>query len=124
MIKTLLGLFIPTSQSSIETFQKGILKNYKVSRRINGNFQVLYNFLFEKNGLYMNKVNLRLNEVMKVMAVVTCLLAPAAVIGSIFGMNFEVIPLTHQQAGFYIAVGLMFLIPIWMIRVFKKRGWF
>lgn len=74
--------------------------------------------------LYMNKVNLRLNEVMKVMAIVTCLLAPAAVIGGIFGMNFEVIPLTHQQEGFYIAVALMFIIPLWMIWVFKKRGWF
>jgi magnesium transporter len=74
--------------------------------------------------LYMNKVNLRLNEVMKVMAIVTCLLAPATVIGGIFGMNFEVIPLTHQQEGFYIAVGLMLLFPIWMIWTFKKRGWF
>lgn len=74
--------------------------------------------------LYMNKVNLRLNEVMKVMAIVTCLLAPAAVIGGIFGMNFEVIPMSHQKTGFYIAVGLMLLIPLWMVRFFKKRGWF
>lgn len=74
--------------------------------------------------LYMNKVNLRLNEVMKVMAIVTCLLAPATVIGGIFGMNFQVIPLVHQQWGFYIAVTLMLVIPIWMIRLFKKRGWF
>lgn len=74
--------------------------------------------------LYMNKVNLRLNEVMKVMAIVTCLLAPATVIGGIFGMNFQVIPLVHQQWGFYIAVSLMLLIPVWMIMAFKKRGWF
>ncbi len=74
--------------------------------------------------LYMNKVNLKLNEVMKVMTIVTCLLAPATIIGGIFGMNFDVIPLTHQQEGFYIAIGLMILIPVWMVFVFKKRGWF
>ncbi|HNP44679.1 MAG TPA: magnesium/cobalt transporter CorA [Panacibacter sp.] len=74
--------------------------------------------------LYMSKVNLRLNEVMKVMTIVTCLLAPATVIGGIFGMNFEVIPLTHQKEGFYVAVGMMLLIPVWMIVTFKKRGWF
>jgi magnesium transporter len=74
--------------------------------------------------LYMSRVNLRLNEVMKVMAIVTCLLAPATVIGGIFGMNFEVIPLTHQKTGFYIAVGLMLFIPLLMIWMFKKRGWF
>ena len=74
--------------------------------------------------LYVNNVNLRLNEVMKVMAIVTCILAPATVIGGIFGMNFSVIPYAHHKWGFYFAVGLMLLIPVWMIWVFKKRGWF
>jgi magnesium transporter len=74
--------------------------------------------------LYLNKVNLRMNEVMKVMAIVTCLLAPATVIGGIFGMNFESIPYLHNQYGFWIAVSLMLVFPIWMIFVFKRRGWF
>jgi magnesium transporter len=74
--------------------------------------------------LYLSNVNLRMNEVMKVMAVVTCLLAPATVIGGIFGMNFEKIPWLHNQYGFFIAVGLMLAIPIWMIMMFKKKGWF
>jgi len=74
--------------------------------------------------LYLSNVNLRMNEVMKVMAIVTCLLAPATVIGGIFGMNFEVIPITHQQGGFYIAVALMLIIPVIMIWIFKKRRWF
>ena len=74
--------------------------------------------------LYINNVNLKLNEVMKVMAIVTCLLAPATVIGGIFGMNFEHIPSIHNKWGFFIAVGLMLLIPMWMLWVFRKRGWF
>lgn len=74
--------------------------------------------------LYMSNMNLKLNEVMKVMAIVTCLLAPATVIGGIFGMNFDRIPLLHNQWGFFISVGLMLLFPIWMIVIFKRRGWF
>lgn len=74
--------------------------------------------------LYINNVNLKMNEVMKVMAIVTCLLAPATVIGGIFGMNFQTIPYIHNQYGFWIAVGLMLIIPIWMVMVFRKRGWF
>lgn len=74
--------------------------------------------------LYINNVNLKLNEVMKVMAIVTCLLAPATVIGGIFGMNFDNIPSLHNKWGFFIAVALMLLIPIWMLRVFRRRGWF
>jgi magnesium transporter len=74
--------------------------------------------------LYINNVNLRMNEVMKVMAIVTCLLAPATVIGGIFGMNFDVIPTAHDEWGFYVAVGTMLLIPVVMLFVFKRRGWF
>lgn len=76
------------------------------------------------NDLYLSNVNLKMNEVMKVMAVVTCLLAPATVIGGIFGMNFETIPLLHNKWGFFISVGLMLFIPLTMIRMFRKRGWF
>jgi len=74
--------------------------------------------------LYLNNVNLKLNEVMKVMAIVTCLLAPATVIGGIFGMNFDAIPYLHNEYGFWIAVSTMLLIPIAMIMAFRKRGWF
>jgi magnesium transporter len=74
--------------------------------------------------LYVNNINLRLNEIMKVMAIVTCLLAPATVIGGIFGMNFESIPYLHNEYGFWIAVGIMLLIPVWMIIMFRRRGWF
>jgi magnesium transporter len=74
--------------------------------------------------LYLSNVNLRMNEVMKVMAVVTCLLAPATVIGGIFGMNFDIIPLLHNKWGFFVSVALMLFIPLLMIRSFRKRGWF
>jgi magnesium transporter len=74
--------------------------------------------------LYLSNVNLKTNEVMKVMAIVTCLLAPATVIGGIFGMNFDRIPYLHHQYGFFIAVGLMLIVPIWMLVAFKRRGWF
>lgn len=74
--------------------------------------------------LYINNVNLKMNEVMKVMAIVTCLLAPATVVGGIFGMNFDTIPYLHNQYGFWVAVAIMLIIPIWMIMLFRKRGWF
>jgi len=75
--------------------------------------------------LYINNVNLRMNEVMKVMAIVTCLLAPATVIGGIFGMNFDKnVNFFHQPWGFFTAVALMLIIPVWMLWAFRKRGWF
>ena len=74
--------------------------------------------------LYISNVNLKMNEVMKVMAIVTSVLAPATVIGGIFGMNFDIIPYSHHEWGFYFAVAAMLLIPMWMLWAFRKRGWF
>ncbi len=76
------------------------------------------------NDLYLSNVNLKMNEVMKVMAVVTCLLAPATVIGGIFGMNFENMKWLHTNTTFIIAAFAMIGIPLIMIRIFRKRGWF
>ncbi|HKC34645.1 MAG TPA: magnesium/cobalt transporter CorA [Chitinophagaceae bacterium] len=80
--------------------------------------------MINMHDLYLNNVNLKMNEVMKVMAIVTCLLAPATVIGGIFGMNFQSIPWLHKSYGFFAAVSLMLFIPIWMLVLFRRRGWF
>lgn len=74
--------------------------------------------------LYLNNVNLKTNEAMKVMAVVTSLMAPATVIGGIFGMNFDIIPFSHEPLGFYLPIFFMVTIPVIMLFIFKKRGWF
>jgi magnesium transporter len=74
--------------------------------------------------LYMNNINLRLNEAMRTMTVVTCLLAPATVIGGIFGMNFDVVPLQHDSWGFWISVFAMLTAPAIMLWVFKQKKWF
>ena len=80
--------------------------------------------MINMHDLYINNINLKMNEVMKVMAIVTCLLAPATVIGGIFGMNFETIPWLHNPYGFFGAVLVMLAIPIVMLWMFRKRGWF
>lgn len=74
--------------------------------------------------LSMSQINLRMNEVMKVFTLLATLMAPATLIGGIFGMNFDVIPLSNQRDGFYITVGLMLIIPLLMLFYFKRRGWF
>lgn len=74
--------------------------------------------------LSMSQINLRMNEVMKVFTLLATLMAPATVIGGIFGMNFDVIPLAHHKEGFYLTVSLMLIIPLLMTIWFKRKGWF
>lgn len=133
-------IILKRSIAPVRELVGGILRseNELIQERTEKYFKDVYDHIVQANDLaenyrdmmmnlhdlYLNNVNLRMNEVMKVMAVVTCLLAPATVIGGIFGMNFDRIPLLHNQWGFFISVGLMLFIPLVMIRVFRKRGWF
>lgn len=74
--------------------------------------------------LYMNQVNTRMNEVMKILTTVTMLLAPFMIISGIYGMNFEQIPFSHTPHGFFIAVLVMLAVSIAMLFYFRKKGWF
>lgn len=74
--------------------------------------------------LYHAQMNQKLNEVMKVLAVVTTLLAPMTVITGIYGMNFDVMPELRNPNGYFVILGIMLFIFVSMIFVFRKRGWF
>jgi magnesium transporter len=75
-------------------------------------------------GLYLNQVNLKMNEVMKVLAVVTALFAPLSLIAGIYGMNFSNMPELHSRYGYFITLGVMLILFCVMLYFFKKRGWF
>ena len=133
-------IVLKRSISPVREVINGILRseNNLVDEKTEKYFKDIYDHIVQANelaenyrdmminlqDLYLSNVNLKMNEVMKVMAVVTCLLAPATVIGGIFGMNFDKIPWLHNEFGFYLAVGIMLIIPVWMIVMFKRRGWF
>jgi len=107
---------------AVEKYFKDIYDHILQANDFVDNYRDMLNNLQE---LYISKVNLKMNEVMKVIAVVTCILAPATVIGGIFGMNFDVIPFQHSYWAFYSTVVFMLIVvPVFMIWIFKRRGWF
>lgn len=74
--------------------------------------------------VHSNAVNERLNRVMKYLAIVSTLMLPMTVISGIFGMNFDVIPITHHAYGFWIATGFMLLSAAVLLAIFRARRWF
>ena len=115
-------------RSESELLEERTIKYYKdIYDHIVQAYDLIENYrdiMMSLQDMYINNVNLKMNEVMKVIAIVTCLMAPATVIGGIFGMNFDRMPYLHNEYGFFIAVGLMLLVPLWMLWGFKSRGWF
>ncbi|SHL91949.1 magnesium transporter [Chitinophaga jiangningensis] len=74
--------------------------------------------------MYHTQLNLKLNEIMKVLAVVTTLMAPLTLLAGIYGMNFDNMPEIHTKNGYFITLGAMGFMLLFMIWLFRKRGWF
>lgn len=74
--------------------------------------------------LFFSMQGHRLNEVMKTLTVFSVIFIPLTFIAGIYGMNFENIPELHWKYGYFILLGLMFLITLISILIFKKKKWF
>ncbi len=73
--------------------------------------------------LYLSNQNQRLNEVMKVLTIMSTIFIPMTFIAGIYGMNFHHMPELTWHYGYFGALGLMVIIPIVMLVYFKKKGW-
>jgi magnesium transporter len=71
----------------------------------------------------LGMINIDQNNILKIFSVATVVLLPPSVIGAIFGMNFDVIPTSHADWGFWGALGLMATSAIVPFAYFKQRGW-
>ncbi len=74
--------------------------------------------------IYINTLNTRMNEVMKVLTVISTIFIPLTFIVGVYGMNFEFMPELHWKAGYLFVWGIMLLIVVGMIRYFKYKKWF
>lgn len=76
---------------------------------------------------YLSVVNNRMNEVMKILTIITTLFMPLTFITGFFGMNFFAANPPYQNwtlpAIFYGILGLMALGPVFMFFWMKKRAW-
>jgi magnesium transporter len=73
--------------------------------------------------LYHSSLSYRMNNVMKVLTIITTIFVPLTFIVGIYGMNFDVMPELHWQNGYYLILSLMGFIVILMLFYFRRKKW-
>ncbi|MFN4266136.1 MAG: magnesium transporter CorA family protein [Aquabacterium sp.] len=63
----------------------------------------------------------RTNDIMRTLTVLTAIFLPLNLITGIFGMNFDELPLIHEKAGAWIALGMMVSIAGVLIWLFRRK---
>ena len=64
----------------------------------------------------------RINEVMRILTVISVIMLPLTLISGIYGMNVP-LPFKDHQGSFFGIMGLMLLISIGMLLYFRHRRW-
>lgn len=90
-----------------------------VLEEIDANKQILEGMA----NLYYAVQGQRMNEIMKVLTVVSSIFIPLTFIVGVYGMNFKYMPELEYPYGYYTVVGAMFVIAITLLIIFIKRGW-
>ena len=72
---------------------------------------------------YMSVTSHQLNATMRVLTVITAIFVPLTFLAGIYGMNFENIPELKLEYGYYGLLGVMSVISIGLIVLFKRKRW-
>jgi Mg2+ and Co2+ transporter CorA len=71
--------------------------------------------------IHFNAQSHRTNEIMRTLTVLTAIFLPMNFFTGFFGMNFEFLPLIHQQRGLWWAIGLMLALALVLLLVFWRK---
>ncbi len=74
--------------------------------------------------LHISNTSYKLNEIMKVLTIISTIFIPLTFIAGVYGMNFVYMPEIYFKWGYGIVWGIMFAIAGCMIYYFKKKKWF
>jgi len=73
--------------------------------------------------LHLSTANNRLNEVIKLLTIISTIFIPLTFLVGVYGMNFKHMPELEYWWGYPACLALMGVIALMMLRWFRKRGW-
>ena len=92
---------------------------YRLAERLDTARDLLSNVL----ELSLAQVSNHMNEIMKVLTLISTIILPLTLVTGIYGMNFRFMPELNWKHGYAITLGVMALIALGLVAFFKKRKW-
>ncbi|HLD18994.1 MAG TPA: magnesium/cobalt transporter CorA [Candidatus Nanoarchaeia archaeon] len=87
------------------------------------NIDTFRDMMSEMVDIYLSAQSNKLNEVMKVLTIISTIFIPMTFIASIYGMNFNYLPELQWRHGYFIVLGAMAIISVVMLFFFKRKKW-
>lgn len=96
---------------------------YALIERFNSLAELYQNVITDLIEAYISLNGHRLNQIMKVLTIVTVIFIPLTLLVGIYGMNFENMPELKSEHGYYILLSAMTFIAALLLYVFRRTRW-
>lgn len=73
--------------------------------------------------VYLSNINIRTNDIMKVLTIVSTIFVPLTFLSSLYGMNFDYMPELHAKWAYPILISLMLSVAGGMLLFFRHKKW-
>ena len=73
--------------------------------------------------LYQAEIGNRLNNVMRLLTIISTIFIPLSFVAGLYGMNFDNMPELHWQNGYFYVLGFMLFASLGMLYFFRRNKW-
>jgi magnesium transporter len=91
--------------------------------QVNESIDLYREMVWSLMDMHMTIISNKMNEVMKVLTIMATIFIPLTFIAGIYGMNFTNMPELQSKNGYFILLGVMFILFIFMLIYFRKKKW-
>ncbi|MFH4966315.1 magnesium/cobalt transporter CorA [Gaetbulibacter sp. M235] len=92
--------------------------------QISENIEIYREMIWGLMDMYMTTISNKMNEVVKVLTIISTIFIPLTFMAGIYGMNFDNIPELHYKYAYFVLWGIMIILFLSMLYYFKKKKWF
>lgn len=91
--------------------------------RVIDTVEAFHEILSDMLDIYLSSISNKMNEVMKVLTVISTIFIPLTFIVGVYGMNFKYMPELGWRGGYFGVLVIMLIIGLVMVLYFKKKKW-
>jgi magnesium transporter len=96
---------------------------YEHTVQVIDNVETLRDMLSGMLETYLSSISNRMNEVMKVLTIISTIFIPLTFIAGVYGMNFEHMPELKWRFGYFAILGFMIAVGLALAAFFKRKKW-
>jgi magnesium transporter len=72
---------------------------------------------------HVSAINLKTNEIMRVLTVISSIFIPLTFVVGVYGMNFDNMPELHWRYGYHAIMAAQVGLAVALLWWFRRRGW-